>query len=428
MPNPKKLVRQLLPTPAIRLAEKSYRTTRGVFWYARYGFAPKGMNVIAVTGTNGKTTTASFVNAMLQANGLKTAVYTTAYFEIDGQRTPNTTHMTVSSEAAVQKFFADARVAKVDWVIWEVTSHALHQHRGYGIKVDIAAITNLTPEHLDYHKTMENYAAAKALLFGKTYRPTWCILNADDKWYEFFKERSTGEIIAYGKSEDANLQLKTYDLSPNGTAVTARYGKEPVAFTSQLIGQFNAYNALAAYGIGLAAGLDKSDIAKGVASLDSVPGRMERVDAGQKFNVVVDYAHTTDALENVLTAVKEVTKGKVILVFGATGDRDKTKRVPMGEIAGRIADKIFLTDDETYTEDPQAIIDEVKKGIDQAKAGDKTTVVADRREAIRLALRAAKAQDTVILTGIGHQDYRNMGGIKQPWDEREVAREELSHL
>lgn len=424
----KSLIRSIMRGSALRLVETVFRTGRGVFWQTRYGFPARGARVIAITGTNGKTTTASYVNSVLQAAGLKTAVYTTAFIEIDGERLPNRTHMTVSSEADVQRFFARARAAAVNWIILEVTSHALDQGRGYGIPVEIAVITNLTQEHLDYHGTMENYAAAKARLLDKPYSPKWSILNADDEWFDYFNDHNTGKLISYGEQPAANLQLKTYDLSAHGSSLIARYNNEHIAFTSQLIGKFNAYNALAAYGVGIAVGLDKEVIAKGVASLESVPGRMEQVNAGQKFSVIVDYAITPDALKNVLTSLKELTKGKVIIVFGATGDRDKTKRAPMGEVVGRLADRIFLTDDETYTEDPEAIRQQVYDGLKTAKAVEKTRVVDDRRKAIQQAFKAAKTGDTVLLTGIGHQDYRNMSGKKERWDEREVARKELNAL
>lgn len=428
MANPKKLIRQLLPQPAIKVAEKSYRKSRGLFWRSIYGYPSRGLRVVAVTGTNGKTTTCSYINKMFQSSGLKTAVYTTAYFEIDGVQTPNTTHMTVSSEAAVQKFFSKARKAGVDWVVMEITSHALDQGRGDGIKVEIAVVTNLTQEHLDYHRTMQAYAAAKARLLTSPYNPNWCVLNADDKWFSYFKGKSGGQVLSYGEKTSADLQLTTYDLSANGSSLAARYNGEHIAFTSQLIGKFNAYNALAAYAVGLAAGLGTEVISKGLATLESVPGRMEQVNAGQKFNVIVDYAYTPDALENVLTTVKEITKGKVSIVFGATGDRDKTKREPMGEVVGRLADKIYLTDDETYSEDGDTIREQVFSGLKKVKAGTKTTVIADRREAIRAAFAAANAGDTVMLTGMGHQDYRNMNGKKVVWDEREVARQELANI
>jgi UDP-N-acetylmuramoyl-L-alanyl-D-glutamate--2,6-diaminopimelate ligase len=428
MTDPKKLARKILPRKTIKTVEKTYRKGRGVFWQAIYGFPTEGMKVIAVTGTNGKTTTVSYINAMLQNAGLRTAAYTTAYIEMAGKREPNKTHMTVSSERVVQKFFAEARAAGVDWVVMETTSHALDQERGRGVAVEVAVITNLTQEHLDYHKTMENYAAAKARLLKPPYKPRSCVLNADDQWFGYFRQRAGRRVIAYGEGPEANLKLKSYALSPQGSSLTASYQGETLKFTSQLTGKFNAYNALAACGVGLAIGLDKDQIEEGVAALESVPGRMERIDAGQPFSVIVDYAITPDALENVLGALREVTKGKLSIVFGATGDRDKTKRAPMGEVVGRMADRVFLTDDETYTENPASIREQVYEGIKKAGADSKTTVVEDRREAIRQAFQAAKPGDTVLLTGIGHQDYRNMGGRKEPWDEREVAREELSKL
>lgn len=410
-----------MPRPLVRGLEKTYRGSRGLFWRTFYGFPARGMKVVAVTGTNGKTTTASYINEILKTAGYKTAVYTTAFLEVDVQQTPNRTHMTVSSQGAVQKFFSRARRADVDWVILEVTSHALDQGRIDGVKVEIAVVTNLTQEHLDYHSTMEDYAAAKARLLSRIYAPKYCVLNADDKWFEFFRERSTGKVVSFGENKNADLRMTGYDLSAKGSSLTARYRGEHVAFTSKLIGKFNAYNALAAAAAGLAAGLEKDKVGQGIAALESVPGRMEPVTAGQDFSVIVDYAITPDALENVLSALQDVTRGKVIIVFGATGDRDKTKRAPMGKIVGKHADRIFLTDDETYSEDAESIRQEVYKGIKSAKAGAKTKVLDDRREAIKQAFQAAKKGDTVLLTGLGHQDYRNMGGKKEPWVEKEVA-------
>lgn len=425
MINPKKLARQFLPAQFIKLVERTYRRGRGLFWRAVYFFPASGQRVIAVTGTNGKTTTASYVNRMFRENGLKTAVYTTAFIEIDGERIPNRTHMTVTSQAAIQRFFARARRAGVDWIILEITSHALHQERVAGVKVEIAVITNLSQEHLDYHKDMESYAAAKALLLQSPYSPKWCILNADDEWFDFFRTRSSGKVLSFGAIKEADLRLSAYKLSPQGSSLTVNYQGAAETFTSQLIGKFNAYNAIAAYGVGVAAGLERKQVSKGLAKLESVPGRMERVDAGQDFNVIVDYAITPDAMEKVLGTLREMTEGKVAVVFGATGDRDKTKRQPMGEIAGRLADRVYLTDDETYTEDPSEIRAQVYEGIKAVKAEKRTKVIDDRRRAIKQAFEDARSGDTVLLTGIGHQDYRNMGGKKKSWDEREVARKIL---
>ncbi len=232
-----------MPAGAVSIAEKAYRKGRGVFWQTRYGFPARGLRIIAITGTNGKTTTASYVNAIMRTAGLKTAIYTTAFIEIGGVRSPNRSHMTISSQAALQRFFADAKTAAVDWVILEITSHALDQERIAGIHVEIAAITNLTQEHLDYHGTMEAYAAAKARLLGQKYDPKWCVLNADDEWFEYFRGRSSGQVLSYGEASGAGLQFTGYDLSGHGSSLTARYQEEHIAFTTRLIGKFNAYNA-----------------------------------------------------------------------------------------------------------------------------------------------------------------------------------------
>lgn len=426
MANPKKIIRQLLPTKGIQLLEDTYRTSRGVFWQTRYAFPARGMRVIAITGTNGKTTTSSYVAEVLKACGQTVAVYTTAYYEIAGERVPNRSHMTVTSQADVQGFFAKARKAHVDFVILEVTSHALDQGRIAGVPVEIAIMTNLTQDHLDYHKTMEAYAAAKALLFSK-YKPKFSILNRDDAWYDFFAERATGEQISYGEHAEANLRLTGHDSTASGSSFTARYNNQHIAGTTNLVGMFNIYNALAATATGLALGFDQSRVSQGVAALTTVPGRMEAIDAGQKFQVLVDFAYTPDALLNALTTLRAITpvKGKIHIVFGATGDRDATKRPDMGKVVAKHADVIYLTDDETYTEDPQSIRDAVYEGIKAGKGTSKTQVFDDRLEAIKKAFKDAKPGDVVLLAGIGHEDYRNMGGKKLPWDERTIAYEQL---
>jgi UDP-N-acetylmuramoyl-L-alanyl-D-glutamate--2,6-diaminopimelate ligase len=423
--SPKRLIRKVVPKQGIKALQKIYRWGRGLLWQVRYGFPAKSLKIIAVTGTNGKTTTVSYINSVLKAAGLKTAVYTTVYYEIDGKKIPNTSHMTVQSQKSAQAFFARAKQAKVDWVVLEMTSHALDQKRIAGIKVEGAVMTNLTQEHLDYHGTMENYATAKARLFGREYGAKWSVLNLDDDWYDFFAERSVGEIVSYGKSSAATLHLSSHELSSTGSTFIIQDGKEKHALSTKLIGGFNIYNALAAYGVGKALGLKTEAIHDGIAGLETIAGRMEPVDAGQDFEVLVDFAITPDAIEKVLESLRETTGGRVMIVFGATGDRDKAKRPQMGKVAAKLADLIFLTDDETYTEDPAAIRQAVYKGIEDAGGDKKTTVIPDRREAIKAAFAAAKRGDVVLLTGIGHEDYRNMGGKKIPWNEPEIAKELL---
>lgn len=428
MASPKKMIRTLLPKKAVRLIEDSYREGRGVFWQVRYGFPARHMRVIAVTGTNGKTTTSSYISSVLKAANYRVAVYTTAYYDINGSVTPNRNHMTVTSQADVQRFFKRAKRAAVDFVVLEVTSHALEQRRVMGVPIEVAVMTNLTQDHLDYHGTMEKYALAKARLFGDEYMSKHVILNSDDDWYDFFAKRARVTPITYGSDSLATIQLTRHDSTDTGSSFTARMGSKHLAGTTRLIGLFNIYNALAAVSVGIALKIDMDIIMKGVAALDTVPGRMESIDEGQEFAVLVDFAYTPDALFNALKTLREITPGNIRIVFGATGDRDASKRPAMGETVGRNADIIYLTDDETYTEDPKTIRDAVYKGIIKAKAQDKTQVFDDRLEAIKRAFRDAKRGDVVLLAGIGHEDYRNMGGQKLPWDEREVARRELKNL
>lgn len=416
----------MVPKSAVKNLEKAYRKGRGAAWQTRYGYPAKSLKVIAVTGTNGKTTTASYINSVLQAAGLKTAVYTTAYYEIAGNRVPNRTHMTVTSQKSVQHFFAQAKKAGVDWVILEVTSHALDQGRIAGTNVEVAVMTNLTQDHLDYHGTMEAYADAKARLFGAEYGAKFAVLNRDDDWYERFEGAAAGTIITYGEHAGATLQLQKSKLSAHGSQFEADLSGTKLKCQTQLLGKFNIYNALAAAGVGHALKLPHEAIQKGIADLSAVPGRMEQIDEGQPFDVLVDFAYTPDALLNALTTLRPLTQGQLRIVFGATGDRDAGKRPFMGEVVAEHADAIYLTDDETYTEDPRAIRDAVYEGIKAKKAEKKTKVIDDRLEAIRQAFADAKKGDTVLLAGIGHEDYRNMGGRKEPWDEREIARNLLS--
>lgn len=420
--DPKKLVRKVLPVKGIRLAEEGYRKGRIYSLQARYGFPAKGLRVIAVTGTNGKTTTCCFINEMLKAAGHKTALYTTAIIEVKGKAAANKTHRTVPLTEHLLRFLRDAKRAKVDFVVLEVTSQALHQHKLIGTPVEIAVLTNLTQEHLDYHRTMTNYAAAKARLFNDYMKPDFCVLNADDKKFDYFMLQSTGQVVSYGHGPDSTERIKHVTPTKQGMDWQLMNGTKPLDLHIQLAGLFNVYNASAAAAVGLLLGIQPEVIAKGLAALKLVPGRMESIDEGQPFQVWVDYAVTPDALAKVLETARQAAEGKVRLVFGATGDRDTGKRPVMGEIAAKHADSIYLTDDETYKEDPETIRQAVYGGIEKANGQKKTQVIADRKQAIKTALAEAKKGDVVILAGIGHQDSRNMGGKLVPWDERQVAR------
>jgi len=423
--NPKKVVRKIVPKQGVKLAEESYRRSRLLFTQARFGFPARDLRIIAVTGTNGKTTTALFVNAMLKKSGYKTAMLTTAVYEMCGVAKINHNHRTVPVTAELYAFFKQAKEKSVDFVVMEATSQALHQHKLRGIPIEVAVMTNLTQDHLDYHGTMHNYALAKARLFNRYMNPNYAVLNRDDEWFEFFNKRCVGVVSSYGMTSDSDIVIKNMKNGAKASEFVLDMDGSKLPVTIHLPGKFNVYNAAAVAGVGQWLGLSGKQISKGLASLESSPGRMESIDVGQPFSVIVDYAVTPDALQNVLETLRPVTKGKLMIVFGATGNRDQAKRPLMGEVVARHADKIFLTDDETYTEDPDAIRAAVYNGIVKAKGKAKTEVIADRRAAIQAAFALAKMGDTVLLTGMGHQNSRNMGGKEVKWDERDVARQLL---
>ncbi len=420
-------VRKTLPEGALRQLEKSYRKGRIQLVRTRYGNPAKNLKVIAATGTNGKTTTLNYLNEILKEAGFKTAMFTTAIIEIAGKREINDLNATVALTAEMQRFFRDAKRAKVDYVLLEVTSHALDQHKLDGVPIYAAIMTNLTQDHLDYHGTMENYAAAKAKLFRL--RPQYIILNRDDQWYEYFdKFSASGQKITYGTHDDAEAKIahtKLYRKGSEATVVIDHQTKLELA--TALPGDFNIANMTAAAATAYVLGVSVEDIIEGAANLEAVPGRFERIDTDKDYDVVIDYAHTPDGLEKFLSAAKAIAKNRIILVFGATGDRDREKRPIMGEVAARLADRIFVTDEESYNEDPAVIRTEVLAGITKSKGGSaKTDEIAERRDAIKKALSVAKKGDMVLITGMGHEKFRIVKGKKIPWNDAEVVRELLN--
>lgn len=420
-----KVARKVLPKRSVKKLEESYRKGRVRIVRNRYGSPAKNLKVIAVTGTNGKTTTLCYLNEILKEAGYKTAMFTTAVIEINGRSKINDLNATVPTTDQIMRFFRDAKNAKVDYTLLEVTSHALDQHKLDGVPIHAAVMTNLTQDHLDYHKTMEAYAEAKGKLFAG--EPEFIVLNQDDKWFEFYDQYAAGaQKMTYGISESAEAKIdntRLYRLGSEATVVFDHQTKLDLA--TALPGTFNIYNMTAAATTAYLLGVATNDIIEGVANLEAVPGRFERVATGQQFDVVVDYAHTPDALEKFLGATKAITKNRVILVFGATGDRDKGKRPIMGEIAARLADRIILTDEESYDEDPEAIRAAVMKGIEDAGGSAKTTEIADRHEAIKKALSVAKKGDIVAITGMGHEKFRIINGKRLPWNDADVVRELL---
>lgn len=419
-------VRRLLPANAVHVLEEAYRKGRVKLISAQYGNPAKNLRVIAVTGTNGKTTTVNFINEILKEAGMKTAMFSTAVIEIAGNSQINDLNATVASTQRMQEFFRDAKKAQVDFVVLEITSHALDQHKLASVPIEAAVMTNLTQDHLDYHKTMERYAHAKGKLFASN--PKYIVLNRDDEWFEFFDEfQPSLQKITYGQHDEAEARIDYVKLYRRGSEATVIIDHQTkLELATALPGKFNVYNMTAAAATAYLLGVRLNDIVEGVANLEGVPGRFERVAEGLGYDVIVDYAHTPDALEKLLSSAKEVTKRRVILVFGATGDRDKGKRPIMGGIAARLADRIYLTDEESYNEDPTQIREQVREGIETGGGNAKLTEIADRKEAIEKALSIARKGDTVLITGMGHEQYRIINGERIPWNDGDVVREILA--
>lgn len=422
-----KAVRRTLPSGTTHTIEDNYRKARSRVVSARYGNPAKHLKVIAVTGTNGKTTTVNFINEILKEAGFRTAMFSTAVLEMDGKSKVNDLNATVGTTSRMQRFFRTAKKAKVDYVVMEFPSHAIDQHKLDTVPIEVAVMTNLTQDHLDYHGTMEQYAATKAKLFERS--PNYIVLNRDDEWFDYF-DTHAAEIhkITYGKHSEAEAKIDEIGLYRKGTEAFVTIDHQTkLELATNLPGEFNAYNMVAAASVAYLLGIKLSDIQEGVANLEAIPGRFERIQADVPYDIVVDYAHTPDALEKILIATKEVTKNRVILVFGATGDRDKGKRPIMGEIAATRADRIILTDEESYFEDPAAIRAQVFDGIERTRGGAmKTTEIADRKEAIKKALGLAKRGDTVLITGMGHEQYRIINGNREPWNDGDIVKELLA--
>ena len=385
--------------------------------------------VTGITGTNGKSTTAFLIEAILTAAGRKSALIGTIEYHAAGKVYP-APHTTPEALELARMFSEALGVGATDAVM-EVSSHALAQQRVFGIPFDVAVFTNLTRDHLDYHKTMDEYFAAKRVLFAGcgTDAPRVAVTNLDDEYgvklAEFSRKRSA--VVTYGW-ERGDFRAEKVEITPRGTRFDLIAPQETIALFSPLIGRVNVYNILAAAATGLARGCGTGAIARGVEALRHVPGRFQRVDCGQPFTVVVDYAHTDDALRNLTALAREFVSrngsgARVLTVFGCGGDRDRAKRPLMGEAAGRGSDFVVLTSDNPRSEDPAAIINDALVGLQ--KTGVKYNVEPDRRKAIALAISEARPADIVLLAGKGHEKVQVTREGSLPFDDVEVAQEAL---
>jgi UDP-N-acetylmuramoyl-L-alanyl-D-glutamate--2,6-diaminopimelate ligase len=391
------------------------------------------LTMIGVTGTNGKTTTTYLCRALLEGIGRHVGLIGTVAYEIGAETIP-ASHTTPGA-LELQGLLAKMEQADMDSVVMEVSSHALAMDRTAGCEYDVAVFTNLTQDHLDYHRTMEEYFQAKLRLFttlgqGKKTGQR-AILNMDDPWGAQVRAACRVPVWGFALKTQADLRAENVRLSMNGSTFTAATPAGLVTIESRLVGEHNVYNLLGAIGVALHAGATCDQVREAVARLSNVPGRFERVSAGQDFTVVVDYAHTEDALVRLLAAAQALKTRRIITVFGCGGDRDRGKRPKMGRVAVEYSDVVVLTSDNPRTEDPLAILREVEAGVHEALKSRPHVdyhLISDRREAIIAAVRLAQGGDIVLIAGKGHEDYQILGTQKVHFDDREVAREAIQQL
>lgn len=431
MANIRKIVKKFIPTNLFKVVEPYGHLAESVLINIRYGFPAKKLHIIGVTGTNGKTTTSFMIHKMLVDAGIKTGLMTTVAYGVNDEITPQIAHMTTASAGVLQRRLRDFKRQGVEWVVLETTSHALAQHRTWGIPYEIAVITNLTHEHLDYHGTFERYLQAKLRLFKIVARhgKKVGIVNADDPSAKRFAA-ATPNSVTYGLN-DGQLRASKVKMSADGSQFTAKVDKDEYIIECNIPGEFNVYNSLAAVAVGRAVGLTKAQIEKGIKALKGVEGRMTVVDEGQKFNVIVDFAHTPDSFERLLSDLSKSTKGRLITLFGSAGRRDETKRTIQGEIAGRYSNEVILTEEDDRDVDGNEILQQIAEGAKKAgKKLDKDLfMILNREEAIGFALTRAKTTaDTIVLLGKGHEKTIERADGTYPWNEIEIVSSALQEL
>ncbi|TFE00235.1 UDP-N-acetylmuramoyl-L-alanyl-D-glutamate--2,6-diaminopimelate ligase [Jeotgalibacillus salarius] len=393
-----------------------------------YDYPSFGLNVIGVTGTNGKTTVTHMVHGVLESAGIKTGIIGTLYMK-QGDRIKKSENTTPDS-LLLQQTLAEFRDEGSRAAVLEASSHGLSQGRMYGCDVDIAILTNLTQDHLDYHETMEHYKCAKTLLFsqlGHTHvknAPKFAVLNHDDPFSKEVATATSAHIITYGITSEADVYAKNIHSYSETTSFTICTPSGETDVELRFAGMFNVYNALAAAAVGFVKRIPTGVIAKGLESVSGVPGRFEIVKHNGPYTVIVDYAHTPDSLKNILQAAGEMKPNKLITVIGCGGDRDRAKRPIMAKIACEFADYAVFTSDNPRSEDPKKILRDMEKGVQ----GNSYISLVDRRAAIKYALKSAEAGDIIIIAGKGHEKYQLINKEKIPFDDKSVAESILNEM
>lgn len=391
-----------------------------------YDYPAKKMRMVGVTGTNGKTTTTYMLKSVAEQAGLKVGLIGTIT-NLIGDKVLPAAHTTPDA-AELHRLLREMLDEGVELCVMEVSSHSLDQRRVYGIEYDAAVFTNLTQDHLDYHKTFENYLLAKRVLFTQAKH---AVLNCDDEYWTRLVEGLPCGRTTFGVRENADIYAKNIDITPAGVAfdlyLPAEKGKESRHVKLNISGLFSVFNAMGTAGAALVLGFTPDEIAAGLQKVTSVSGRLEKLPVpNREYSVMLDYAHTPDALENVLKTVRGFTKNRLIVLFGCGGDRDRAKRPIMGEVAGRYADFCIITSDNPRSEDPIDIMRSIEEGV--SRSGCEYAMIESRYEAIKKSLEMGAAGDVIVLAGKGHETYQEINGIKNHFDEKEIVAEIAAKL
>jgi UDP-N-acetylmuramoyl-L-alanyl-D-glutamate--2,6-diaminopimelate ligase len=430
----RKLVKRLVPQQLFLAIEPTGHLIEAVMWNVLEGFPTRGMKVIGVTGTDGKTTTSTLIYTMMNEAGIKTGLMTTIGYGVPEHWRENYVHMTTLATRPMLKRIKELKAEGIEWLVLETTSHALAQNRVWGVPYSVSVMTNVTHEHLDYHKTFERYRAAKVRLFqmtGANMRGLRTgVVNADDPSAAYFAA-AVPKVIRYAvKQVQADLVAKNIRSTGTGSEYELRYEEQLMKIKTHLPGSFNVYNTMAAVGVGLAVGLEPEQIERGIESLKSVEGRMNQVKEGQDFSLIVDFAHTPESFEKILADIKALSKGRLIVMFGSAGRRDESKRGKQGASAGKWADLVVVTEEDDRDIDGTEIMNQIAAGAE--KEGKKRQkdlfLVHDRTKAIRYAVGLAKKGDTVLLLGKGHEKTIERADGEHPWDEMGEAKAAVREL
>jgi len=426
------VVKKFIPAGLFPAVEPYGHLAESVLLNTVNGFPGKGLKVIGVTGTNGKTSTSFLIHRMLHEAGYKVGLMTTVGYGVGADIQPQIHHMTNVSVPELMQRLKWMKSQGVEWLVLETTSHALAQNRIWGVPYSIAVMTNVTHEHLDYHKTFERYRDAKRKLFklaNKNKKGLQLgVINAEDPSAELFAS-DVKNPITYGVKK-GDVRAIDVVTAPSGVSYRAKAGNDEYDIHCNLPGTFNIYNSLAAVCVGRAVGLSKEQVERGIAALEGVEGRMTRLDEGQDFDVIVDFAHTPDSFEKLFKDLKPVVKGKLICMFGSAGRRDEAKRAVQGELAGQYCDEVIVTEEDDRDVDGQEIMNQIAGGAEKAgKIREQNLfLVHDRTEAINYALSRASKGDTVLLLGKGHEKTIERADGEHTWDEIGTAHNALKKL